>query len=696
MTEANWKKVQPQIHDILAFTQTLGYLPCFYTKDIQLLLEATNKHYLWHTTILFESKDLELTMLLAERLKYPKIPQLTEPHWVLKEWDDIMFFMLCGQHLLLPVVPGQLEDPPRAKRPKGQDRRDPPETPTKQRSAPEVSTGSLTGIVPEDEMVEHTSDIGNPNNGENEEDQPPPLGRGTTAGGGDDDGYDSSSSSGSSSSGSSVYSHRSIRKPKKKVKKIKKQTDRGKTPEQQQWEMTTGIVTPETSSKMSKWMKGIKIDPPENLNSGDKKWRDLQYLDTWVNAIQRWLSMKGIRLESKEALEFIGFKLQGSALTTYNHHLLKEKDKASFFSFMLVLREFLIPSTRKDLLWKEWEAASPHKDGRHIGIKTFANWLEELQIKLIDRDGNQCISEEVKRRKFLNLLPDYMETTLVPQILDSWTFNDLVKKAESYEAARKHGHISTTPKPARHPATLPAPNPSRNHHRDRKTDNKKRSSNPGRTPVSKITIPKDPDWEVVNKSLTSQDKMKLIWERKCLWCRAPGHSFKECKKRISKIPMRTAAQVLSLQHTNKLVIAKNNYNGKTKAKPQSTEELDYSRVRAKVNGHPAIALVDLHATGGDLINAQFVHLYSLPTYGIDKKSLNTAIKGSNGVIEKACDVQMDYGEYTETRTLYVAHLAGWDIILGKPAIITLNILIPAGPKPVTIQPEGMARFALKE
>jgi len=38
--------------------------------------------------------------------------------------------------------------------------------------------------------------------------------------------------------------------------------------------------------------------------------------------------------------------------------------------------------------------------------------------------------------------------------------------------------------------------------------------------------------------------------------------------------MCTAAQVLSLQHTSKPVIAKNNYKGKTKAKPQSTEELD--------------------------------------------------------------------------------------------------------------------------
>jgi len=87
--------------------------------------------------------------------------------------------------------------------------------------------------VQEDDPVEHTSDTGNPNNGEDDEDQTPPLERSATAGRVDDDGYDSSSSSGSSSSGSSVHSHRSIRKPKK-VKKIKKRTAHGKIPQQQQ------------------------------------------------------------------------------------------------------------------------------------------------------------------------------------------------------------------------------------------------------------------------------------------------------------------------------------------------------------------------------------------------------------------------------------------------------------------------------
>jgi len=64
-----------------------------------------------------------------------------------------MSLILCGQHLLLPVVPEQLEDPPIAKWPKGQDRRDPPEMPTKPHSTQDVSTGFQTGIVAGEDIV---------------------------------------------------------------------------------------------------------------------------------------------------------------------------------------------------------------------------------------------------------------------------------------------------------------------------------------------------------------------------------------------------------------------------------------------------------------------------------------------------------------------------------------------------------------
>jgi len=131
LREVNWKKVHLQIHDILAFTQTLGYLHCFHPKDIHLLLIATTNHFLHNTSSPFESKDLELTTVLNEWRKRPKITLLTAPYWVLKEWDDIWSFIRCGQHLVLHIIAEQLEDPPIPSRPKGQDKRDPPEIPTR-------------------------------------------------------------------------------------------------------------------------------------------------------------------------------------------------------------------------------------------------------------------------------------------------------------------------------------------------------------------------------------------------------------------------------------------------------------------------------------------------------------------------------------------------------------------------------------
>jgi len=63
--------------------------------------------------------------------------------------------------------------------------------------------------------MEHTSDTGNPNIGEDDEDLTSPLGQATTVGGVDDNGYDSSSSNHSSGSRSSIHSQRSIGKLKK-------------------------------------------------------------------------------------------------------------------------------------------------------------------------------------------------------------------------------------------------------------------------------------------------------------------------------------------------------------------------------------------------------------------------------------------------------------------------------------------------
>ena len=105
-------------------------------------------------------------------------------------------------------------------------------------------------------------------------------------------------------------------------------------------------------------------------------------------------------MDISEALEVVGFKHKKISLTTYNHFR-RDKDKtATFFSCMLVRWNFLILSTSKDLLWKRWEAANPYNEGRHMGIKKFSNWLTEIQLKLIDQQGNKASERKSNEGSF--------------------------------------------------------------------------------------------------------------------------------------------------------------------------------------------------------------------------------------------------------------------------------------------------------
>ena len=70
-----------------------------------------------------------------------------------------------------------------------------------------------------------------------------------------------------------------------------------------------------------------------------------------------------------------------------------------------------------------------------------------------------------------------------------------------------------------------------------------------------------------------------------------------------------------------------------------------------MNGHPALALIDLQTIGGDLLSAQFVYLYKLPVVKIVPKTLTTAIKGSTGTVDKTCEVELNWGGFEETRML---------------------------------------------
>ena len=153
--------------------------------------------------------------------------------------------------------------------------------------------------------------------------------------------------------------------------------------------------------------------------------------------------------------------------------------------------------------------------------------------------------------------------------------------------------------------------------------------------------------------------MELIQDKKCLRCRNKGHNYKDCRKRQAKQPTVSAAQALSLRRESKPKgFNKDKIQKRFQFKVTKPEPTDFSKGLVKADGHPALALVDLQTQGGDLIDSKFIYLYSIPTRPSEKKTLTTAIKRSQGTIDKECTIQLDWIRYFEERTFHVAHLSG--------------------------------------
>ena len=109
----------------------------------------------------------------------------------------------------------------------------------------------------------------------------------------------------------------------------------------------------------------------------------------------------------------------------------------------------------------------------------------------------------------------------------------------------------------------------------------------------------------------------------CLWWGLAAHNFAKCMGTLTKQPIRPAVQEMRLQQP----VRKTRFRAKREQEPQVVLEkpLHPNRVFVKVNGHPAIALIDLQTIGGELINAQFMYLYKLSRVKIETKTLAMAI-----------------------------------------------------------------------
>ena len=72
-----------------------------------------------------------------------------------------------------------------------------------------------------------------------------------------------------------------------------------------------------------------------------------------------------------------------------------------------------------------------------MGVHRFTRALDDMQSKLIAKQGRKSITDVVKIRKFLNNLPDISKKSLTPHLTDDMTYNDIVYKSEQFEAVNR-------------------------------------------------------------------------------------------------------------------------------------------------------------------------------------------------------------------------------------------------------------------
>ena len=226
--------------------------------------------------------------------------------------------------------------------------------------------------------------------------------------------------------------------------------------------------------------------------------------------METYISFNGIDLNTEKALTVVEFRLKEQALVVFNQFK-REAPVKDFYTFMVHLRKHTIPSTSIDSLWKKWDKANlVNSEGNSIGVYAFARILDDLQTSLRNKKAEMPMSDEVKLRKFINTISDYIQRVVKTKMIEKeYTYDEVIKIVESEEAVYKKD-------------------------KGVKKEKKKRQYNPAKSWIKpQVSLPPQPkklnpfpkgpsqhdneaDWKTIEKKRTPAEKMQLLRETKCL------------------------------------------------------------------------------------------------------------------------------------------------------------------------------------
>jgi len=319
------------------------------------------------------------------------------------------------------------------------------------------------------------------------------------------------------------------------------------TPSQKEWEKVTGIkqhpckIKEETIKKATRL---TKIKEPEAFDGKAEKWKDTITFDEYMEQLVRRLKGQGLDVEKEEALERASFQFTGMAARWLKDYSEKTKStKRNIHGFMVFLRKKIIPSTAREELWERYEGYHQAQFGQDSPVNTFAQHLQDYQLRCRDNKGNALISDHALKMKFVNGLITLIKQQVKLGINWDMSFEQIVNKAEQVQATMKQTHkppqmLNQNRKPSPPNRQWSAGKPMEFVKSDYKFLKEKKKiaapaakakGGPGGLYSNFPTTRKRKD-DMANV-LSFGEREKLKQEGKCYHCRQTGHMASQCPQK---------------------------------------------------------------------------------------------------------------------------------------------------------------------
>jgi hypothetical protein len=277
-------------------------------------------------------------------------------------------------------------------------------------------------------------------------------------------------------------------------------------PKEKKPEPTT---TPEKTPVMA---EKFKVPKPRTYtrDNGD---RDASTLDAWIQKLKNYLELSGVHENKNQILVMQSF-LSGTTEKFYHTKQLTGTT-IDFDQFLTDLRKHIVSSTDINRYWDGWYKISHVRKGRAVRINATAIRMEMVAARL-----GEAITNAVKIQRFLDAMHPELRYAVEPDIQDRSKANwdDVKQLAERKDAALfqagRYGRSQPCGPRQSHQQSFSS-NANASHWRTN-TNNQGGRGNSGKSSF---------------KRLTDNEKAQLRKDRKCFYCKKPGHIFNDCRAR---------------------------------------------------------------------------------------------------------------------------------------------------------------------